>query len=263
MNGSNGWMDGWMDEQIYQGKSHSKNSIVSLLLQSFSLPCLFLVNNYGVIVNEIGMRTMITNFQQTYLWPLAKVLFPVQSSPRFDDHHSFIVRYKAEEDLGLDMHVDDSDVTFNVCLGSPDFTGATLVFCGNFGAPDHRQVSHTYHHDMGKAVLHLGSRRHGAEDIESGTRTNLIVWNHNWAYRASRHYKRMRSNDVYQPEQGPPDKECLSFTHHRDYVKYQNYPQHVLEGNHHFHPWCPPPGKEYPGFYDDKDQPPIASQDDL
>ena len=27
---------------------------------------------------------------------------------QFDDHHSFIVRYTASEDLGLDMHTDDS-----------------------------------------------------------------------------------------------------------------------------------------------------------
>ena len=26
-------------------------------------------------------------------------------------------RYKAGEDVGLDMHEDDSDVTLNVCLG--------------------------------------------------------------------------------------------------------------------------------------------------
>ena len=76
---------------------------------------------------------MITSFQQTYLWPIARQLFPIQGS-QFDDHHSFLVRYQAGEDLGLDMHTDDSDVTFNVCLGDPDFQGATLVFCGMFGS---------------------------------------------------------------------------------------------------------------------------------
>eukprot|EP00854_Cymbomonas_tetramitiformis_P003011 gene3011-biopygen2950 len=33
------------------------------------------------------------------------------------------------EDLGLDMHTDDSDVTYNVCLGK-EFEGAGLTFCG-------------------------------------------------------------------------------------------------------------------------------------
>ena len=39
------------------------------------------------------------------------------------------VRYRSDEDAGLDMHTDDSDVTFNVCLGK-EFTGAGLTFCG-------------------------------------------------------------------------------------------------------------------------------------
>ena len=43
-------------------------------------------------------------------------LFPGVGS-HFDRHHTFVVRYKVGEDLGLDMHTDDSDVTFNVCLG--------------------------------------------------------------------------------------------------------------------------------------------------
>jgi hypothetical protein len=66
------------------------------------------MNNYGVILNEIGMRPMISALQQQYIWPLARVLFPKEGQ-QFDDHHSFIVRYQADEDLGLDMHTDDSD----------------------------------------------------------------------------------------------------------------------------------------------------------
>lgn len=51
------------------------------------------MNNYGVIVNEIGLKPLITSFQQEYLWPVACKLFPRQGS-QFDDHHSFIVRYR-------------------------------------------------------------------------------------------------------------------------------------------------------------------------
>ena len=75
------------------------------------------MNMYGLIVNEIGMRDAITELQQDILWPVARLLWPLQST-QFDAHHSFIVRYKADEDLGLDMHTDDSDVTFNVCMNS-------------------------------------------------------------------------------------------------------------------------------------------------
>ena len=133
-------------------------------------------------------------------------MFPSEAS-QFDSHHSFIVRYTASEDLGLDMHTDDSDVTFNVCLGF-DFTGATLTFCGYMGARDHRKASHVYRHEVGRAVLHSGQRRHGADDIQQGTRMNLIVWSHNKAYRRAQ--PRGLRFEAYQKEDGPPDEVCLS-----------------------------------------------------
>lgn len=202
------------------------------------------MNNYGVIVNEIGMRPMITQFQQEYIWPIAKALFPDEAS-QFDSHHSFIVRYTATEDLGLDMHTDDSDITFNVCLGF-EFTGATLTFCGYMGAADHRKASHVYHHEVGRAVLHLGSRRHGADNIESGTRMNLIVWSHNKAWRRA-HPSRLR-REYYAKEDGPPDEVCLSYTHDRDYLAYKKAPKGRAGGRN--RPWCPPEGKEYENFPD-------------
>eukprot|EP00434_Breviolum_minutum_P044244 symbB.v1.2.039499.t1/scaffold6608.1/size16736/1 len=205
------------------------------------------MNNYGVIVNEIGMRPMITQFQQEFIWPIAKVLFPEEAS-QFDSHHSFIVRYTAAEDLGLDMHTDDSDITFNVCLGF-DFTGATLTFCGYMGSADHRKASHVYHHEVGRAVLHLGSRRHGADDIESGTRMNLIVWSHNKAWRRA-HPSRLR-REYYSKEDGPPDQVCLSYTHDRDYLAYKKAPKGRAGGRN--RPWCPPHGKEYENYPDSDD----------
>jgi hypothetical protein len=36
------------------------------------------------------------------------------------------------------MHTDDSDVTFNICLGR-EFTASGLTFCGGIGTPAHRQ----------------------------------------------------------------------------------------------------------------------------
>ena len=74
------------------------------------------MNNYGVVLNTIGMRPLITSFQQNYLWPICRHLFPKEAS-QLDDHHTFLVRYESGQDLGLDMHTDDSDVTFNVCFG--------------------------------------------------------------------------------------------------------------------------------------------------
>ena len=132
------------------------------------------MNNYGVVVNEIGMEPALDKLVHTFLQPVAHHLFPGPGS-HFDRHHTFVVRYKVGEDLGLDMHTDDSDVTFNVCLGR-EFKGAGLQFCGNQGAPNHRHASLLYQHKLGHCVVHRGHRRHGADDITEGERLNLIVW---------------------------------------------------------------------------------------
>eukprot|EP00980_Cylindrotheca_fusiformis_P016018 scaffold4715_cov115-Cylindrotheca_fusiformis.AAC.2 len=63
-----------------------------------------------------------------------------------------------------------------------------------------------------------GTRRHGAEDIESGARCNLIVWNYNKAYRQSDQYRASRLPHRYRKESGEPDPICLSETHDILYV---------------------------------------------
>ena len=138
-----------------------------------------------------------------------------------------MVQYKQGEDLGLDMHHDDSDVTLNVCLGK-QFTGATLSFCGGFGTKGHRKHTHTYSHCRGRGLIHLGSHRHGADDIISGERYNLIVWSTNAAWRESDEYQSINSrvnlhgSDAVNNEE--PDPICLSFTHDPDYGEYKAYP---------------------------------------
>mmetsp|Transcript_141469 Transcript_141469/g.257107 ORF Transcript_141469/g.257107 Transcript_141469/m.257107 type:complete len:515 (+) Transcript_141469:50-1594(+) len=197
------------------------------------------MNNYGIILNEIGLEPMINELQQM-LQPIGELLFAGPGSA-WDGHHCFIVRYRSGEDLGLDMHTDDSDVTFNVCLGV-DFTGATLEFCGHMGAPNHRKHTYTYRHVKGSCVCHLGRKRHGAEDIESGERLNLILWNHSLAYRESDDYV----NPKYMKEEAAPDAVCVSYTHDRDFGNYKSYP----EGKEHFRGrgWCPRRSYEYEGF---------------
>lgn len=131
---------------------------------------------------------------------------------------------------------DETRHQVNICLGE-EFTAAGLSFCGQIGAADHRHFSYAYKHVKGRAVVHLGTRRHGADNIETGTRRNLIIWNHNNVYRASPAYS-MRMY-AYKQESGPPDKRCLSYTHDRDYPLYKEYEPGTKE--HSVRAWCPPP----------------------
>ena len=195
------------------------------------------MNNYGVILNEIGMKPFMDSLQDRVVSIPAKVLFP-DVGYELDGHHTFTVRYKAGEDRSLDMHTDDSDVTFNLCLGDK-FKGCKLQFCGDISKHNHRKHSLTYYHEIGRAVMHLGSRRHGADDIEEGVRTNLIMWSYNPKFRKTR---RQRS----ERESSPPDLLCLSWTHDRDY----NEQLERLTGKKDSRPpspkaWCPKPGTEY------------------
>ena len=167
------------------------------------------------------------------------------------------------------MHTDNSDITFNVCLGKK-FTGAPLNFCGVLGQPNHRRFTFKYEHVLGRfaysftdiiitlhfishydtgrrCVVHLGCQRHGAANIITGERYNLIMWNTSTVYRESVTYKERSMQRFYRKEEGPPDRVCLSFTHDRDYGRYLKYP----EGKEHFktEAWCPPKHAEYDGTH--------------
>ena len=69
--------------------------------------------------------------------------------------------------------------------------------------------SHARHaHRKGRAVFHLGHQRHGADDIETGERFNLIMWNKSSAFRATRDFMSKYSKNPTE-DNAPPDLVCL------------------------------------------------------
>jgi len=180
------------------------------------------MNNYGVVINSIGMERTMDALQREYVRPLAAALFPIEGD-MIDHHHTFMVQYKQGEDLGLDMHTDACDVTLNVCLGK-EFTGAGLTFCGLRGdGGNERKFSFRYEHRKGRAVMHLGRHRHGADDISTGERYNLIMWNKSSSFRSSRDFMSKYAHGASETT-APPDLVCLSYTHDEDYEEYRPYP---------------------------------------
>ena len=186
------------------------------------------MNSYGLVVNQIGLKPLLDDLQRSILLPLSRLLFPHEGS-RFDHHHSFMVKYRRGEDTHLDMHHDDSEVTLNVCLGK-SFTGATLSFCGGVGESGHRRHAHKYEHALGRAVVHKGSHRHGADELTDGERVSLIMWAKCSEHRASAAYLAShvgwrRTHPGVAPEataaeveeESTPDPICLSETHDPDY----------------------------------------------
>ena len=123
----------------------------------------------------------MSSLMTTVVAPFAKAAgFADVGGDALRSHHAFLVSYALGKDRDLSFHVDQSDVTLNVCLGRK-FEGGGLYFrgvrCGmhtNTPTADEEEV--TYSHRPGVAILHRGHHRHGAHKITSGERHNLILW---------------------------------------------------------------------------------------
>ena len=104
-------------------------------------------------------------------------------------------------------------------------------------------------------TLRLFEQRHGADNILSGERHNLIMWSKNEHYRNSLQFEELMRS--YQMEDGPPDPLCLSYTHDRDYLAFKEYPEGANPYRKLFQedadenmqmPWCPPQNFGYKGM---------------
>jgi hypothetical protein len=144
------------------------------------------MNNYGVVLDIFGFATMLQRLMTEYVAPFAELVYADVGGGSLDTHHGFIVEYAVGKDTLLDFHVDASDVTLNVCLGK-EFTGGTLYFRGircalhQETAPRPEEEFESCH-VPGRAILHRGKHRHGANPIEGGHRYNLILWCNSTAF---------------------------------------------------------------------------------
>lgn len=203
------------------------------------------MNRYGVVLNQIGMRPAFSIFFRRYIMGVGARLFG-NASDRAEsvggvalgtddwggstlaDHHTFVVRYAPDRDRGLDMHVDECDLTFN--FGLTDFDeclGGDLAFCGMFGETKYRKRHHRYQHEVGRCVVHSGKRRHSVTEVEAGERASLIVWTKSLLFRKTDEYNRKCGDLVmgrrpFPVENEPPDVVCLSLTHDRDYLSWSH-----------------------------------------
>ncbi len=173
------------------------------------------MNNYGLILNEIGLQPAVDDLMRRYLQPLIRRVFAAASDGEpVDHHHTFMVQYMLAQDRSLDMHSDDAEVTVNVNICDA-FHGSGLLFCGVYGDADHRRTGAEYQHALGRAVIHLGLHRHGAEQLSSGERFNVVIWCRSSAFRAGPGFTGRRGPP--HPQELTPDLRCLSRTHDGDY----------------------------------------------
>jgi len=138
------------------------------------------MNRDGLVLDEVGFESLLDDLLERVAAPLGRALFAHVGGDALDHHHGFTVAYAPERDRDLSLHVDDAEVTLNVCLGEA-FEGGALRVLG------HRCLAHAdtaandgedarVVHAVGTALAHAGSFRHLAEPVTEGRRVNLIVW---------------------------------------------------------------------------------------
>ena len=149
------------------------------------------MNNYGAVLDDFGFDSFLSCLMTEYISPLSTLLFNDVGGDSLDEHHGFVVEYRMGKDESLDFHSDDSDVTFNVCLGR-EFTDGTIYFNGllcrtcqqsSYSSFPLTQEQVEIKYKVGRALLHRGLHRHGAYEITSGERYNLILWCRSNQYR--------------------------------------------------------------------------------
>jgi len=138
------------------------------------------MHEYGIVLESAGLDAPMQWLATTVLSPLARELFPELAPNGLIAQHAFLADYGEGRDTDLSLHVDQSEVTLDLCL-TTDFKGGELVFegrrCfGHLDYPARTDELFEYAHHFGRAVIHAGKNRHRALPIRSGRRAQLVLW---------------------------------------------------------------------------------------
>lgn len=174
------------------------------------------MNKYGVVLDDFGMETMLDKVMEDFIRPISKVFFSEVGGSTLDAHHGFVVQYGMGRDVDLGFHVDDAEVTLNVCLGK-QFSGGELYFRGvrcenHVNTEIQSEEIFDYVHVPGRAVLHRGRHRHGARATTSGNRTNMLLWCRSSVFRELRKYQKDFSNWCSECEREKKERQRQSIS---------------------------------------------------
>ncbi|XP_031248197.1 uncharacterized PKHD-type hydroxylase At1g22950 isoform X2 [Pistacia vera] len=183
------------------------------------------MNKYGAVLDDFGLETMLDKLMESFIRPLSKVFFAEVGGSTLDSHHGFVVEYGKDRDVDLGFHVDDSEVTLNVCLGK-QFSGGELFFRGtrcekHVNTGSQSEEIFDYAHVPGRAVLHRGRHRHGARATTSGHRINLLLWCRSSIFREMKRYQKDFSTWCGECSREKKERQRLSIATTRSVVDSQ------------------------------------------
>lgn len=127
--------------------------------------------------------------------PSTSVMPPTGTLPQeLVNHSAHCIGYSntpGQREKKLQLHVDDSLITINICCGVPGFTGSDLLFKGfqklpwSFIAKQQRRMPVAAEQNEistkpvpTRALIHFGAHPHRTVPIETGQRFNWVLWYH-------------------------------------------------------------------------------------
>ncbi|XP_023645577.1 uncharacterized PKHD-type hydroxylase At1g22950 [Capsella rubella] len=148
----------------------------------------------SVVLEDFGLGIMLDKIMQDFIFPLCKgksilkciqttflVFFPDVCGAMFDARHGFYMETGEDKEAELGFHVDDSDITLNVCLRK-QFEGGKMLFAGtrcnkHMDAEIKPYEVYHYNNTPGQAILHRGRNCHGSRVTATpGYRANMVLW---------------------------------------------------------------------------------------
>ncbi|XP_074281849.1 2-oxoglutarate and iron-dependent oxygenase domain-containing protein CP2 [Silene latifolia] len=174
------------------------------------------MNRFGAVLDDFGFETMLDKLMEDFVRPISKVFFPEVGGSTLDSHHGFVVEYGPDKDVDLGFHVDDAEVTLNICLGK-EFSGGELFFRGvrcdkHVNTETQPEESFDYSHVRGRAILHRGRHRHGARATTDGRRLNMILWCRSSVFRELKKYQKDFSNWCGECHREKKERQQLSIS---------------------------------------------------
>ncbi|MFK7998031.1 MAG: 2OG-Fe(II) oxygenase family protein [Polyangiales bacterium] len=142
---------------------------------------------YGIVLNRRGamldprsegflgapaFQVFYRELIDSYMRPIARLLFPEVVG--YDTQSfGFSIQYQPDTDTSIRPHTDASAVTLNINVNVPgeEFSGSAVKFFGSQSSEATELVFRP-----GVAVIHRGNIAHAAQPIQSGSRTNLVLW---------------------------------------------------------------------------------------
>ncbi|KMS98884.1 hypothetical protein BVRB_3g067780 [Beta vulgaris subsp. vulgaris] len=174
------------------------------------------MNKFGAVLDDFGLDNMLDKLMEDFIRPISKIFFPEVGGTTLDSHHGFVVQYGLDKDVDLGFHVDDAEVTLNVCLGT-EFSGGELFFRGvrcekHVNTETQAEEILDYSHVPGRAVLHRGRHRHGARATTNGKRINLILWCRSSVFRELKKYQKDFSSWCGECQREKKERQQLSIS---------------------------------------------------